>query len=952
MAPTSEQVQRLVADFGSAVAAKFATGAGEAEDHLRRPVEELVTRFGQLGGVRRIVLAGEDHVPGLGVRPDFAVQVNGALVGFLETKAPGKGADPLRFRNAHDKRQWQRLRSLPNLLYTDGNHWGLYQYGEPQHDIAQLDGRIETAGRSLAVPDSRFATLLEDFLAWQPIPPRNARELALTAARLCRLLREEVRELLAGGDEGLQNLAADWRQLLFPDAGDDVFADGYAQTVTFALLLARVEEVEFADGQDLGSIADRLADRHTLMGTALNVLTDRQVLPKLAGALRVLVRVLGAVHWAAISRGDPDKWLLFYEEFLAEYDPALRRQTGSYYTPNQVADAMVRLVDTLLKSRLDRPYGFAGPDVTVVDPAVGTGTFLFRIIDRIARTVAEEEGAPQVPSKLEQVAPRLVGFELQTGPYSVAEFRLTQEYVRRGARLAPGALRLHVANTLEDPYVEQDRLAAVYEPIARSRRQANEVKRDRRVLVVIGNPPYRERSHGRGGWVERGRPEQGHAPILADFVPPKQWGVGAHVKHLYNPYVYFWRWATWKVFEHHAPATHGVVAFITVAGFLNGPGFAAMRAYLRHVADAVWVIDLSPEGHQPPVNTRVFTGVQQPVCITIALKDGATGPDVPAPVRHLSITGLREEKFAALDDLTFDDPRWADCPAEWTAPFLAAGKGDWTAMPALDDLVPWSGSGTMPGRTWVRGPHRDTLARRWDRLVEAPLADKRILLSEHPTDRTVHTVLSDNLPGFPPTPRSLAEETGLCPPLERYGYRSFDRQYVIADKRLVNRPNPALWSVRGSRQIYLTALTRTAPTSGPAVTFSALVPDLDYYKGSFGTRARSAGSVPPVARPGRKRRQPRSGPHLAPRRRARTRLNEKKLRGDSESRVLGPVRAGLPCGRLPAPPMRPDQRSLGLLAIWCGFHRFGGLFRYGDLAGSDTWRRAEWWTNSDCSKPR
>ncbi len=657
MAPTSEQVQRLVADFGSAVAAKFATGAGEAEDHLRRPVEELVTRFGQLGGVRRIVLAGEDHVPGLGVRPDFAVQVNGALVGFLETKAPGKGADPLRFRNAHDKRQWQRLRSLPNLLYTDGNHWGLYQYGEPQHDIAQLDGRIETAGRSLAVPDSRFATLLEDFLAWQPIPPRNARELALTAARLCRLLREEVRELLAGGDEGLQNLAADWRQLLFPDAGDDVFADGYAQTVTFALLLARVEEVEFADGQDLGSIADRLADRHTLMGTALNVLTDRQVLPKLAGALRVLVRVLGAVHWAAISRGDPDKWLLFYEEFLAEYDPALRRQTGSYYTPNQVADAMVRLVDTLLKSRLDRPYGFAGPDVTVVDPAVGTGTFLFRIIDD------------------------------------------------RG----------------------KDRLARAVE---------------------------------------------------------------------------------------------------------------------------------------------VFTGVQQSVCITIALKDGATGPDVPAPVRHLSITGLREEKFAALDDLTFDDPRWADCPAEWTAPFLAAGKGDWTAMPALDDLVPWSGSGTMPGRTWVRGPHRDTLARRWDRLVEAPLADKRILLSEHPTDRTVHTVLSDNLPGFPPTPRSLAEETGLCPPLERYGYRSFDRQYVIADKRLVNRPNPALWSVRGSRQIYLTALTRTAPTSGPAVTFSALVPDLDYYKGSFGTRARSAGSVPPVARPGRKRRQPRSGPHLAPRRRA------------------------------------------------------------------------------------
>lgn len=835
MAHKLEQVQRLVADFGSAVAAKFATGSGESEDHLRKPVEELICGFGELGGVRRVVLAGEDHLPGLGVRPDFAVYVNGALVGFLETKAPDKGANPLQFQSAHDKRQWQRLRSLPNLVYTDGNQWGLYRFGELQDDIAYLDGRIKSAGRDLRVPDSRFASLLEDFLAWEPIPPRNAKELALTAARLCRLLREEVRELLEGGDKGLQSLAADWRQLLFPDATDEVFADGYAQTVTFALLLARVEEVEFDGGQDLGRIADRLSDRHTLMGKALDILTDRLVLPKLAGALKVLVRVLGAVHWAAISRGDPDKWLLFYEEFLAEYDPTLRRQTGSYYTPNPVVDGMVELVDGLLRERLGRPYGFASPDVTVVDPALGTGTFLFRIIDRIARTIAEEEGAPEVPEKLEQAPSRLIGFEFQIGPYAVAEFRLTEEYLRRGARLEPGALRLHVANTLDDPYVEQDRLAAVYGPIARSRQQANEVKRDERVLVVIGNPPYRERSRGRGGWVEQcGRPEQAHPPILADFIPPKEWGVGAHVKHLYNPYVYFWRWATWKVFEHHAPETSGVVAFITGAGFLNGPGFAAMRSYLRRVADAIWVIDLSPEGHQPPVNTRVFTGVQQPICITIALKDGTTSPDTPAPVRHLPIAGLREDKFAALRDLRLDDPGWADCPAQWTGPFLAAGEQDWTSMPPLKDLLPWSASGTMPGRIWVYGPQRDALARRWDRLISAPLADKPRLLMEHPRDRTVHTLLKDNLPGFRPASCSLAEERGGCPPLERIGYRSFDRHWIIADKRLINQPNPVLWWVRGIHQVYLTTTMDVNPSSGPAVTFSALVPDLNHYHGRGG----------------------------------------------------------------------------------------------------------------------
>ncbi|MDP8978692.1 MAG: N-6 DNA methylase [Actinomycetota bacterium] len=492
----------LLSDFGTHVAAKFRTGAGEPEDHLRGPLERLISGLGASSGHRRVVLAGEERLGDIHARPDYAVEVEGALVGFIELKAPGKGADPNRFRDRHDRDQWDRLKSLPNLLYTDGNAWALYRYGERVDDVRMLVGDVETAGPALEAPDSGLYLLLTDFLSWSPEPPRTPRQLALTAARLCRLLRTEIAELLAT-DLALQSLAEDWRELLFPDAPDDVFADGYAQTVTFALLLARVEDIDFQEG-DLGRIADRLGDRHTLIATALDVLTDRRLLGKLAVSLGVLVRVLSVVDWGRLSRGDPDKWLLFYEEFLQEYDPRLRRQTGSYYTPNPVVDAMVRLVDDLLRERLGRHYGLAAQDVTVVDPATGTGTFLFRIVDRIARTVAEEEGEAEVPAKLRQAAQRLIGFELQTGPYSVAEFRLAEEYRRRGARLGPEGLRLHVANTLDDPFVQDVRLAAVYEPIARSRRRANEIKKDEPVLVVIGNPPYRERSHGAGGWVEQG----------------------------------------------------------------------------------------------------------------------------------------------------------------------------------------------------------------------------------------------------------------------------------------------------------------------------------------------------------------------------------------------------------------------------------------------------------------
>ncbi len=298
--------------------------------------------------------------------------------------------------------------------------------------------------------------------------------------------------------------------------------------------------------------------------------------------------------------------------------------------------------------------------------------------------------------------------------------------------------------------------------------------------------------------------------------------------------MYFWRWATWKVFDHHPTDDRGVVCFITAAGFLTGPGFQAMRRYLRRRCDAIWVIDCSPEAHQPPVGTRVFQGVQQPVCIVIALRDGSTGADEPATVRHRRLReGSRQDKFTELSAVTLDDG-WSSCPDDWRAPFSPTSTERWSSFPALDDLLYWSGSGTMPGRTWVVAPEAETLRWRWQRLVTAKPEDKPELFTEHPTDRRVDTVLSDNLPGYAATPVPIGMESGPCPPPVRIGYRSFDRQWIIPDKRVINQPNPALWAVRSDRQVYLTALTRTSPTSGPGLTFSALVPDLDHYHGRGG----------------------------------------------------------------------------------------------------------------------
>ncbi|MDI9434127.1 MAG: N-6 DNA methylase [Planctomycetota bacterium] len=828
-------LKAAVARFGEAAKTKLANLAvtGEAEEQLRSPFEVLLHDMAELCSLPRgaVACVGESAIADLKTRPDYAVTMRDTLVGFVELKAPRKGADPRRYRG-HDKEQWEKLQSLPNLIYSDGNEFSLWQDDELVAHV-HVDGDIETSGAKLSA-SGELVRLFDHFLRWSPSPPRDAKELARQSARLCRFLRDEVLEQLEAGSKVLTSLETGWRKMLFPEATDAQFADGYAQAVTFGLLVARAREIPLRDG--IEQAARELGATNSLIGAALRIVTQEvESETILKTSLATLTRVLDVVEWQAISKGNADAWLYFYEDFLEVYDNALRKKTGSYYTPPEVVGAMVRLVAEILRSpeRFGLSRGLASNKVTIADPAVGTGTFALGVLRHIAEAVEASEGEGAVPGAVNAALNRLIAFEMQLGPFAVAQLRILAEVktLTRGASTV--APRMFVTDTLGNPNIEEEWLPNTYAPIAESRRQANEIKKNEPITVVIGNPPYKDKAKGLGGWVEQ--------ELLRRWLPPREWGVGAHAKHLRNLYVYFWRWATYKVFEHDPNADSGVVCFITVAGFLNGDGFQGMRDYLRRHADEIWVIDCSPEGHQPDVPTRIFQDVQQPVCIVLASRV-KRDDETPAVVRFRALPkGPREEKFASLAAIELNDEHWVECPSDWRASFLPASAGAWSAFPALDDFFVYNGSGVMPGRTWVIAPDADSLERRWNTLIHAPANDKEDLFYPHLRrgelgDKHTMKAVKAGLAGYEVRTIPVAKDHGAVIEPVRYAFRSFDRQWIIPDNRLINQPNPQLWEWYSERQVHLTALARTSPRSGPAITFAGLITDLDHYKGSFGGR--------------------------------------------------------------------------------------------------------------------
>ena len=281
----------------------------------------------------------------------------------------------------------------------------------------------------------------------------------------------------------------------------------------------------------------------------------------------------------------------------------------------------------------------------------------------------------------------------------------------------------------------------------------------------------------------------------------------------------------WKVFEQ--PQDAGIISFITAASYLRGPGFVGMREHMRRTFDELWILDLEGDSLGARKTQNVFN-IQTPVAIALGVRYGKPEPDEPAKVHYAKLEGTREGKLEQLAQIkSINDVMWQPCLSDWQAPFLPEGAGDYYSWPLLTDLFPWQPPGVKLHRSWPIAESKEVLEDRWKTFLSAPSVQKANLFHET-GGRKVGGVYENLDSSRAPALASLPQDAP-SPPIVRYGFRSFDRQWTWVDTRFGDRFRNDLWLTQSDKQIFMTSLLTKVLGNGPAATVTSHVPDLDYF---------------------------------------------------------------------------------------------------------------------------
>ena len=579
-------------------------------------------------------------------RPDF-VAMDGLLpIGYIEAERYGRDLNRL---TGHAKEQNERfIENLDNFILTNFADFQLWTEGQ-----LRAEAGIEGSGEDLE-------RLLERFLDAGHVQITSSEVLARYLARRTRELQTQIATTLMDESSDIHRMFLVFRELLLPTLTPDDFADMYAQTLAYGLFTSRCvlsNATNFSRHTAVEALPRSNPFLIQLFYHIASPTLERNVIYILDDIVTLLKNVpTEMLRTAFVTRNQlEDPVIHFYETFLAKYNPKLRFDRGVFYTPTEVVSYIVRSVDSLLKTELNRPDGLANDDTLILDPATGTGGFLLTVLEQIQEHVMETYGTAEWTQYVNaELVKRIFGFELLVAPYTIAHLKLSLFLQSQGWR-ADERLRIYLTNTLEDPGAEQPPLPFA-EFISDEANAALSVKRDEPLLVILGNPPYKRHSANPSR-------DNGKLTFIGELIEDYKQVDGEpldedSLKALQDDYVKFIRWAQWRIDRNG----EGIIGYIVNNNFLDAPTVPGMRQSLLESFNTIYLLNLHgsmirpeavPEGKEDQNVFDIGVGVAILLCVKESINPA------PAKVYYKDLWGLREEKCKGLSEIEVGSPDWS-----------------------------------------------------------------------------------------------------------------------------------------------------------------------------------------------------------------------------------------------------------------------------------------------------
>ncbi len=579
-------------------------------------------------------------------RPDF-IAMDGLLpIGYIEAEAYGRDLDAL---TGHAREQNTRfIENLDNFILTNFVEFRLYMDGQRRATVNITDTPENLAG------------LLERFLDAGSLQIASPEALAGYLARRTRELQTQIATTLTDENSNIHAMFSAFKEVLISTLTPDDFADMYAQTLAYGLFAARCTLPNATHFSRHTAVEALPRSNPFLVQLFYHVASPTletnvtYILDDIASLLQNVPTEMLRTAFAARNHLE-DPVIHFYETFLAEYDPQRRIDRGVYYTPPQVISYIVRSVDSLLKTELNRTDGLADDNTLILDPATGTGGFLLTVLDHIRESVTETYGTGEWNQYINTaLVKRIFGFELLVAPYTIAHLKLSLFLQAQGWH-ADERLRIYLTNTLEQPAEMQPSLPFA-EFISDEANAALSVKRDEPLLVILGNPPYQRSSANPSRDTDGtlnfiGRLMEDYRSV--DGIPMAEQNLQA----LQGDYVKFVRWAQWRIDKNG----EGITGYIVNNGFLYGIIFRGMRQSLMNSFNTIYCFNLHgssrigeiiPDGE---TDENVFD-IQQGTAILLCVKERDNV--APAKIYYADLWGSREEKYRTLSETDVQSTAW------------------------------------------------------------------------------------------------------------------------------------------------------------------------------------------------------------------------------------------------------------------------------------------------------